>query len=170
MKPLLSTIGYQGANPLDFWATIRTSQIRTLIDIRDVPQSRRPGFSMRTLKERASFYGITYVHLRGLGDPKDGREAARSGDYGRFREIFTRHMELDVAQADIAKASQYALASHSCLLCFERHPAYCHRSIVAAYMNKRDLFQIQHLGVRDGLGRTLLAERDGQPTRNLGCC
>jgi len=40
-------------------------------------------------------------------------------------------MESDQAQVELAMARDLARDSRSCLLCFERDPAHCHRRIVA---------------------------------------
>lgn len=147
----LYTIGYEGAARDDFWATLVTSGVKTLIDVRDVPFSRRPGFSKRALGEDAGAYGIRYVHLSGLGDPKEGRDAAKAGNHALFLKIFSAHMTSDEALSDLAEAISLSLAAPSCLLCYERNPKDCHRSIVAARMAEHEDFRLYHLGVRAGL-------------------
>ncbi|TAD88723.1 MAG: DUF488 domain-containing protein [Alphaproteobacteria bacterium] len=144
---VLFTIGYEGATATDFWATLRIAGIRNLIDIRDVPVSRKPGFSKKALSESATSHGVSYFHLAALGDPKEGRDAAKRGNHQLFREIFTAHMETMTARQDLSKAIELTGEAPSCLLCYERDPLVCHRSIVAACIVRRNEFRLFHLGV-----------------------
>lgn len=147
----LFTIGYEGASPDDFWATLLSSGIKNIIDIRDVPISRRPGFSKKALGREAELVGVNYVHLAGLGDPKQGREAAKAGNFTQFRKIFSAHMQTSEAISDLAEAVALSMEAPSCLLCYERNPENCHRTIVASHMMDNERFRIYHLGVRVGL-------------------
>jgi len=78
MEKTFYTIGYEGAEIGDFVATLLHFEIDTLIDIRDVPLSRKRGFAKSALAEILRANSVEYVHLKGLGDPKEGREAWRS--------------------------------------------------------------------------------------------
>ena len=131
MKHAIATIGYEGATIDRFVATLRHASIDVLIDVRDLPLSRKKGFSKNQLAETLAASGIEYVHLRGLGDPKDGRNAARAGNYGLFQTIFGRHMKTEAALRDIGVAAELASTRRACLMCFECNHAKCHRSIVA---------------------------------------
>ncbi len=119
-----------------------------LLDVREAPISRRKGYSKTALAAALAARGIDYVHLRGLGTPKPGREAAKAGDRARFLEIFQRHMTSPEAHADLARAEDYARAGGACLFCLEREPERCHRSLVAAALNGRLALSIDHLMVR----------------------
>ena len=88
MKQTISTIGYEGATIGAFVTALRDASIDILIDVRDLPLSRKNGFSKKRLAQILAEADIDYIHLKGLGDPKDGRNAARAGDYGLFRQIF----------------------------------------------------------------------------------
>ena len=100
----LFTIGYEGASIADFVATLRAVNVDVLIDVRDVPISRKPGFSKRVLAQRLGDVGIEYVHLRDLGDPKPGRDAARRGDFKEFERIFREHLEREKSQIALSEA------------------------------------------------------------------
>jgi uncharacterized protein (DUF488 family) len=151
----LHTIGYEGCSIEDFVSTLTSAGINTLIDIRDVPISRKRGFSKRLLAQCLAQHGVAYVHLRELGDPKPGRDAARRGDIPGFQRIFRSHLAGDDAQDGLAAAVEIAIGSTSCLLCFEREPACCHRSIVAEAISARGNIQIRHLRVRRGISAEL---------------
>ncbi len=134
MHAKLYTIGYEGTRIEDFVRTLLDAGISTLLDVREVPISRKKGFSKGILRETLDANGIRYVHLRGLGDPKPGREAARAGNYDLFRKIFTRHMKTPAAQMELHIAGSLAQEATACLMCFERDHCECHRSIVAQHL------------------------------------
>jgi uncharacterized protein (DUF488 family) len=148
---VLATIGYESADLADFIATLQAANVRRIIDVRELAISRRKGFAKGALSIALESVGIAYVHLRGLGDPKEGREAARAGEFDRFRRVFTTHMHSDAAQADLRRALALVTEGGACLLCFERDHATCHRSIVAAAISGSIQTKIRHLGVRTGL-------------------
>ena len=66
---VLATIGYEGAALADFIATLKAARVSLVLDIREAPISRRPGFSKRVLGAALEETGIAYLHLRGLGNP-----------------------------------------------------------------------------------------------------
>ena len=127
----LLTIGYEGCTIHDVLAGLRAARVKLLIDVRAVPQSRKPGFSKRQLAAGLDETGIAYVHLQGLGTPKPGRDAVRAGHPERMEVIFREHMTSDRAQAELAQAKLLARERRVCLLCFEQDPMMCHRRFVA---------------------------------------
>lgn len=149
MKRTISTIGYEGATIERFIAALRHASVDLLIDVRDVPLSRKKGFSKNQLSEILYSCGIEYVHLRGLGDPKEGREAARAGNYTLFEVIFGRHMRSDMAARDLETASSLVRDHRACLMCFEADYEKCHRSIVAAHLASMTGLTVTPLVVQD---------------------
>ena len=145
------TIGYEGSTIEDFVATLERAAVQVLIDIRAVAASRKRGFSKKSLAATLEEAGVEYIHLRGLGDPKQGRQAARRGDMHIFERIFRTHMEGGEAQEALDRALEVTSNARACLLCFERDHSGCHRSIVAQEMANRKAFEIRHLGVTHGL-------------------
>ena len=151
MATTLFTIGYEGADLADFVATLQAAGVPRVVDVRALAISRRKGFAKRALSSALMEAGIEYVHLKGLGNPKPGREAAWAGEDARFRSIFISHMATDVAQADLALAASLVAGGNSCLLCFERDHTVCHRAIVADALSGMVHVTIRHLGVSSGL-------------------
>ena len=142
------TIGYEGSKIEDFLHTLVLNQIDTLVDIRDFPGSRRKGFSKSALKEHLASVGIKYKHVKALGDPKEGRDAARAGKYNEFRSIFCRHMQGEAATLALNELMDDIENQTICLLCYERDPMTCHRKIVSDMIcNQRDS-SVVHLGVQ----------------------
>ncbi len=133
----LCTIGYQGTTLDSVLVALREAGVSHLLDIRAVPQSRKPGFSKRLLGGTLEASGIRYTHLRGLGTPKAGRDAVRHGDVAAMQRIFRAHMQEPDAQADLARAAEVAGQERACLLCFEADHTHCHRSIVSEMLEMK---------------------------------
>ena len=127
----LCTIGYEGGTVTGVIDALEAAGVRLLIDVRAVPQSRKPGFSKRQLAAGLDARGIAYVHLQALGTPKAGRDAVRAGHPEVMAHIFAAHMGGTEPQAALAEARALTRHGHACLLCFERDPARCHRRLVA---------------------------------------
>jgi uncharacterized protein (DUF488 family) len=127
---------------------LEAAGVSLLLDVRELPQSRRPGFSKRTLSEALAEAGIAYRHVRQLGDPKAGRDAARRGDMGQFRAIFGAHMELEESRAAVAEVAADVERETVALMCYERAPKDCHRSIVAQRIQAVVSAEVVHLGVQ----------------------
>jgi uncharacterized protein (DUF488 family) len=143
--PPIRTIGYEGIGFEDFIRTLKASRVRHVLDIRDLPLSRRAGFSKRQLAAGLEEHGLRYSHLKGLGTPKEGRIAAKSGDLEKFRKIFAHHMTTERAQVELQKASEIVKADDCCLLCFEADEKKCHRSTVARALTKITGLSVAHL-------------------------
>lgn len=149
MKHSISTIGYEGATVAGFVATLKHASINLLIDVRDLPLSRKRGFSKNQLAEILMSSGIEYVHLKGLGDPREGRMAARAGDYGLFKKIFGKHLGTDLALKHMDVAAELVRDWQACLMCFEYDPTQCHRSIVAGKLAQMTGLTVAPLAVQN---------------------
>ena len=149
----LYTIGYEGASLPDFIATLHGAGVRHVLDVREVPQSRRPGFSKNVLAAALEAEGISYSHMKALGDPKEGREAARRGDHDEFVQIFEAHLSTREAGEALMAAAETVALKPTTLLCYERDPKTCHRTIVGARIKDVCSFNVQHLGVRHHASR-----------------
>ena len=145
--PDLATIGYEGTTIDAVVATLRDAKVALLVDIRAVPQSRKPGFSKRQLAAALDEVGIAYVHLQALGTPKPGRDAVRAGHPERMVPIFQAHMTSDRAQAALGQARILAREATCCLLCFERDHTTCHRHLVAEMIADETDQRVRHLAV-----------------------
>jgi uncharacterized protein (DUF488 family) len=124
----LFTIGYEGATQAELIAALQAAGVARVIDVRAVPMSRKPGFSKNILAAGLREAGIDYVHLKALGTPPAGREAARKGKMDVMKAIYAEQLETPEAGADAARMIGLAQEKPSALLCFERDPAHCHRT------------------------------------------
>jgi uncharacterized protein (DUF488 family) len=136
---IVYTIGYEGTDIARCLATLKAVGVEVLADIRAVPLSRKKGFSKNALRASLEEEGLEYVHFGELGDPKEGREAARAGRYSEFFRIFTEHLAGEKPQAALSVLREIASKRATCLLCFERDPKECHRSIVASRLENSDM-------------------------------
>src|SRR5215213_5715739 len=124
------TIGYEGATQGEFLAALEAAGVKRVIDVRAVPNSRRPGFSKTPLRNALAEAGIDYVHLRALGTPADGRAAARAGRHAEMARIYAGQLELPEAMVQSAQMLELAREKPSALLCMEREPEHCHRTLL----------------------------------------
>ncbi len=131
MPRQVATIGYEDATPARLVGALRQAGIATLVDVRAIANSRKPGFSKRALSAALEEAGIGYVHMKPLGTPAAGREAARTGRPAEMRRIFAAHLAGTEPQAALAELTDLAKRQPVCLLCLEADPARCHRTLVA---------------------------------------
>ena len=128
--PELYTIGYEGSTQAALLQTLVYHDVQTLLDIRELPQSRKPGLSKTALGQAANDYGIQYAHIRALGTPRDIRYQRKiDHDQDAFREGYLEYLATqdEAMQSLVARIQQ----ERCCLLCYEADPAECHRWLVA---------------------------------------
>lgn len=129
--PEVMTIGYEGATQAEVLDRLEAAGVEVLVDVRAVAASRRAGFSKNILAASLAERGIDYVHLRDLGTPRAGREAARKGRIAEMRAIFDAHMQTPEAVIAFGRLEELVTARRACLLCFEAAAAGCHRRVLA---------------------------------------
>jgi uncharacterized protein (DUF488 family) len=141
----LRTIGYEKASLAGFLQALKDANVATLVDVRNHPWSQRPEFRRDALRRHLLAAGIGYVHIRALGNPDKGRAAAKAGDGASYRA----HMAAQIASADgqkgLARIVDLARKGAVALMCYERDPARCHRSMVAEALTARGLAPPVHL-------------------------
>ena len=124
------TIGYEGTTVPDFVDALKKAGVERVIDVRALPLSRRPGFSKTPLRNALAEAEIEYIHLKALGTPSEGRTAARAGRYADLERIYAGQLQLPEAIAQSAQMLELAREAPSALLCMEREPAHCHRTLL----------------------------------------
>jgi uncharacterized protein (DUF488 family) len=142
----LFTIGYEQTPAESVLDELDQAGVKLLVDVRAVAASRRPGFSKNQLAAGLHERGISYLHLRGLGTPKEGREAARSGKFEALHKIYEKHLKTQQAREELDELS--ALVEKSgpvCILCYERDHLHCHRQWIAEIIENRDGVKVENL-------------------------
>jgi uncharacterized protein (DUF488 family) len=123
------SIGYQGTDLPSFIHVLKSFEIDILLDVRLTPWSRKPGFSKTKFSNALAAAGIEYIHVREAGNPKELREQAQS-----IEECLRMYRDFLVDDPSGTEALTSILEerreSRICLMCFERLPSECHRSIL----------------------------------------
>lgn len=147
----LFTIGYEGSTLEDFLITLDKANIDVLLDVRELPMSRRKGFSKTALSEALSARDINYRHEKSLGSPKFIRHKLReNGNYKAFFRSFNNHLKM---HREILQKLSEELSGNVALMCYEKDHLRCHRiSVVDALSEILDLtpvhLEVTHNGER----------------------
>ena len=138
----LYTLGYEGADIQLFIRTLLNAGVKVVADVRAVPLTRKKGFSKRGLSAQLASAGIEYVHFVDLGNPREGRDAAKAGNTNKFHRVYLRHLNTATARIALKKLAKLAASQATCLLCFEREPNECHRTLIASELATRGIKRI----------------------------
>jgi uncharacterized protein (DUF488 family) len=126
----LFTVGYEGLEIEGVLSLLSNLGIETLVDVRELPLSRKRGFSKNALAERLALSGIGYLHMRELGCPRAIRNRYREDrDWSRYTNDFLNY--LTTQSSAVSELSERVQRSNCALLCFEADHRMCHRSMVA---------------------------------------
>jgi uncharacterized protein (DUF488 family) len=140
------TIGYEQTPAKSVLDELEHAGVKLLVDVRAVASSRRPGFSKSQLAAGLDARGISYLHLRGLGTPKEGRLAARSGKFEALHRIYAAHLKTAQAREELDELSALVKKNGPiCILCYERDHAHCHRRWIAEIIEDRDGVKVENL-------------------------
>lgn len=136
MPKRLWTIGYEGHSPESLTMKLREAKVQRVVDIRELPLSRKAGFSKRALALGLSHAGIEYSHLRALGTPRAIRHAFKGGgSFDAFRRDYLAHV---ASHEDAVEELERVAARERCaLLCVEKEHAECHRGVLAEALAER---------------------------------
>ena len=145
----LFTIGYEQTPASAVLDELERAGVKLLVDVRAVAASRRPGFSKNQLAAGLDERGISYLHLRGLGTPKDGRVAARNGKFDALHKSYSKHLKTPQAREELDELSALVKKSGPvCILCYERDHLQCHRQWIAEIIEERDGVGIENLAAK----------------------
>ena len=137
MSRKLFTVGYEGIDIDNFISHLKDNAIDCLLDVRELPLSRKKGFSKTALSERLNQENIYYIHFKELGSPKPIREKLKENhNYLSFFNKMDKY--LTSKMGTVENAYYYVRKNTCCLMCFERLAATCHRKIVARKIKKLD--------------------------------
>lgn len=142
----LFTIGYEQTPAKAVLDELQQAGVKLLVDVRAIASSRRPGFSKTQLAAGLDARGISYLQLRGLGTPKEGRIAARAGDMKALSKIYHAHLKTAQARAEMDELDALVMkAGPVCILCYERDHNACHRKFIAEIIAEREGVKIDNL-------------------------
>jgi uncharacterized protein (DUF488 family) len=134
--PTLFTIGYEGRTAADLIDRLGAVGIERVVDVRELPLSRRRGFSKSSLAEALGEAGIRYEHVRALGNPKPYRERYKSGDREGGARAFRAYLH-NGSHGALLDLAESVGDEKTCLLCFEESHVECHRAVIAGAIAER---------------------------------
>ena len=145
----LYTLGYVGLDLTAFIARLKRAGVRQVVDVRELPLSRKKGFSKNGLASALLARGIPYTHMAALGCPMPIRNRYKhDGDWNSYREDFLGYLK---TQADaVLTVARLAREKAICLICFEADFEHCHRSLVARAAVARGAPSVIHLTAETG--------------------
>ncbi|MBB3283190.1 DUF488 family protein [Mitsuaria sp. BK037] len=146
-RAALFTFGYEGLPIEAFIERLKQARVQLIVDVRELPLSRKKGFSKTAFREALATAGIAYEHRPALGCPKPVRDRYKAdGDWQVYTRGFLAHLATQQAEiADLARATQ---AQTACLVCFEADFGFCHRTYVARAAHQAGGPAVQHLTAR----------------------
>jgi len=141
----LLTIGYENENIQNFIYTLNYYKVDVLLDIRELPLSRKKGFSKKALATSLKAVGIVYHHEKMLGSPKLLRDKLRQdGNYNTFFRSFKIHL---LGNRQLLEYLAEQFSGTIALMCFEKDYRFCHRFLVAEALRDITGIEVQHIGV-----------------------
>jgi uncharacterized protein (DUF488 family) len=154
----IATIGVYGFDRDSFLEALSGAGISLLFDVRQrrgVRGSEYAWANARRLQAALDEAGIAYTHLKELAPTTELRqlqyqEDARLGEGKRSRTVLApeyakRYTEEILDRADLDPIVRWVGESSAALLCVERDPEACHRSLIAARLEQGWGFSVKHL-------------------------
>jgi uncharacterized protein (DUF488 family) len=145
MTTTVFTIGYESRDAPGLVNDLVGAGVELLVDVRELPLSRRRGFSKTALRAAVEDAGIEYLHERAVGNPKPFRDAWKAGDAATGTAGYIAHLD-NGSRTSVDALAQRVAQVRLCLLCVEDDPSACHRSLLADALSERlDGLLITHL-------------------------
>lgn len=130
------TIGHSTRTAPEFEQLILAYEIKTLVDVRTYPVSRRfPHFNQAELSEQLAKVGVAYHHLPSLGGMRKPSRNSRNTAWrnASFRG-YADHMETEAFHKGITELLNLAAQSATAFMCAESVWWKCHRSLISDYL------------------------------------
>lgn len=146
VAPVLFTIGYERHRaPESLVKLLRDAGVERLVDVRQLPMSRRKGFSKTALAHALQRGGVTYEHERALGNPKAYRDLYRTGERGTGERLYRAHLKNGSSDA-VDKLAETLTHRTTCVLCYEHDHKDCHRAVIVDEVRGRlPALKVTHL-------------------------
>jgi uncharacterized protein (DUF488 family) len=147
------TIGYEGLDIDAFLSLLNKHGIETVVDIRELPISRKPGFSKKLLANFLNLSGFEYEHIAALGCPRPIRDRYRQdSNWKNYTAGFLAY--LATQQAAISTLAELVSTTNCALLCYEADFNFCHRMMVAMAVHQFNGAEIQHISAKEAGTKT----------------
>lgn len=143
----LYTFGYEGLDIESFIARLHAEGVGTIVDVRELPLSRKKGFSKTAFRTALAAAGVAYLHAPALGCPKDIRNRYKAdGDWSAYTKDFLAYV--DTQETTVREIVKLARATRVCLVCFEADFSMCHRTYVARAARRLGGPEVRHLTIK----------------------
>ncbi len=147
MQTSLFTFGYEGLSIDAFIARLKESRVKTIVDVRELPLSRKKGFSKNSFNAALSANGIAYLHAPALGCPKPIRDQYKlDSNWKTYTKDFLKYIKTQ--DAPLRELVKIAQATPACLVCFEADFSTCHRTFVARAARQLGGPVVTHLTIK----------------------
>lgn len=143
---MLFTIGYEDKAIDNFISELKNNNIEKVVDVRELPLSRKKGYSKTLFSKLLGKNGIDYIHMKELGSPRELRKKLKKdGDLDYFFMEYRKYLKTQNDTVNIL----YKIISREkcCLVCYEDMPRKCHRTEIATEIKRIDGngLKIKHL-------------------------
>jgi uncharacterized protein (DUF488 family) len=139
------TSGYEGRSIDDFYNNLIRAGIRTVIDVRFNPVSRKYGFAGSSLSRIGRKLGFDYIHIPNLGI--SGEKRTELSDFASYQRLLDRYSRtfLPTCLDDLYNHRGLMQKTPSVLVCMERDVNCCHRGRLAITMAEQTGLPVIHL-------------------------
>jgi len=126
----VGSIGYEmHRDHIAFALHVQAAGVERLIDVRELPISRRRGYAKSALARAMADVGVEYIHLKALGNPKPFRDLYKSGRVEEGQRRYEAHLLCEQRGA-LEDLGRLIHEKRSALMCLEHDPATCHRTVI----------------------------------------
>jgi Domain of unknown function DUF488 len=126
----VGSVGYERHKDNRMFARrLSETGVERLVDVRELPISRRRGYAKTALSNAMAEVGIEYVHAKALGNPKPYRDLYKSGRVDEGRRHYNRYL-LDEQRDALVDLVCLLREKRSALMCVEHDARVCHRAVI----------------------------------------
>lgn len=126
----VGSIGYEHYRSVeDFARLLANSGVERLVDVRELPISRRRGFAKSALAAALAEEEIEYIHLRSMGNPKEFRDLYKSGKVAEGRAGYGQLLAHERTD-ELRNLAVTVQEKRSALMCVEAEEDICHRQVI----------------------------------------
>ena len=117
MQNALFTLDYEGLSIDAFIGRLKAAQVTNIVDVRELPLSRKKGFSKTAFRTALLQHGIAYLHVPALGCPKPIRSKYKTdANWASYTRDFLAYLQTQ--DAPLRELVKVAKVMPSCLVCF----------------------------------------------------
>ena len=160
----LYTVGHSNRTLAALLELLQAAGIRTLVDVRARPRSGRfPHFNADSLEQGLAAQGRVYRWAGGeLGGMRRARSDSPHAALGEGMRGYADHMNTPAFHRAAAELVELAAQAPTAIMCAERDPLQCHRSLISDYLMHQGV-EICHL-IAPGTQRGHQLRPEARPT------